>query len=139
MKKTLNGSLYDSEKARDIVKWEPERSSPIFGFTETLKQTRAGKYFLYGKGEANSKYSILTEEGAKGTEEIIPLTPKAALIWARGHFAEKELGDIFGYQDGRTTMSLSVPNKIKYLLEQERAETGKSVSQIVCDMTVKYL
>jgi hypothetical protein len=72
MKKTINGTIYDDEKAEYI-------NTRVFGSginytNESLFMTpRSGRYFLSGKGGINTKYA--------GKERIIPITREYAEGW----------------------------------------------------------
>jgi hypothetical protein len=72
MKKIINGTVYDDEKAEYI-------DTKVFGAginytNESLFMTpRSGKSFLSGKGGINTKYA--------GKERIIPITIEHAKEW----------------------------------------------------------
>lgn len=140
MKKIINGALYSTETAKRLATWANAYSRSDFNYcTEDLYQTKSGKYFLHGEGGAMSKYSRSVGNNSwTGGEHIEPLTPAAAREWAEEHLDADTYCALFGEPeeaaDGREAITLTLPAGIKRALENMRAETGKSISQIVTDM-----
>lgn len=64
---------YDTEKAEDLGTHAYSYYGDPAGYEETLYKTKAGLYFLCGRGGAESPYA----EG----EDIHPITEKDAKIW----------------------------------------------------------
>lgn len=84
MKKVIRGRLYDTEKAGLIGKFydEAKPGNDLDFYIEELYKKRTGEYFLYGRGNAGSKYSVWRGNTASGAEEIVPLTYAQAKEWA---------------------------------------------------------
>ncbi len=144
MKKIINGAQYNTETAKELGTWSNDHSSSDFGFcAETLYRTKAGKYFLHGRGGAMSKYSRSCGNNSWGWgEHIEPLTPSAAVKWAEENLTADEYTAIFGEPDeaadGREALNLTVPVEIKQKLLKMREDTGKSISQIITEIVSIY-
>ena len=140
MKKIINGAKYDTTTAKRLGIWENGYSRSDFNYcSEDLYQTKSGKYFLHGEGGPMSKYSQSCGNNSwTGGQHIEPLTPAAAREWAEEHLDADAYCALFGEpeeaSDGREALTLTLPSDIKRALENMRAETGKSISQIVTDM-----
>lgn len=97
MKKIISGLKYDTDTAQKMAYWDNNFPGNDFDwYSEILYRKRTGEYFLYGDGNANSKYS--TSFGYKsrgGGEAIIPLTLEEAQKWAERLDGE-EYEKIFG-------------------------------------------
>ena len=90
MKKVIRGRLYDTEKAVLVGEFY-DKAMPeedISFYLEELYRKRTGEYFLYGRGNAGSKYSVWRGSTASGAEEILPLTYKQAQEWAEEYLPD---------------------------------------------------
>lgn len=84
MKKFYQGTLYDSDNAELIDDYESDYPVNDFNyFKEGLYRTSEGKFFLYGEGNAASKYAECIEgNGAwAGGYDLIPLSTEEAKKW----------------------------------------------------------
>lgn len=84
MKKFYQGTLYDSDNAELIDDYESDYPVNDFNyFKEGLYRTSEGKFFLYGEGNAASKYAERIEgNGAwAGGYDLIPLSTEEAKKW----------------------------------------------------------
>ena len=71
MRKIINGTRYDTEKAIKVGTYCSPGSTRDFWFKETLYETpRSHRFFLAGEGSAMSRFAI------------IPLEDGEALEWA---------------------------------------------------------
>jgi hypothetical protein len=98
MKKILNGLLYNTDSAKLIAEWSCNLSRSDFGYCEEeLYLKKTGEYFLYGSGNAASKYAESCGNNTWGSgSEIIPLSPEAAREWAEEKLDADEYESIFG-------------------------------------------
>ncbi len=139
MKKVIQGARYDTSTAREIGSWSNGYyPGDLYHCTETLYQTKSGKYFLHGSGGPASKYSRQTGSNSwSGGEEIVPMSPAAAAKWAEEYLPseiyEKEFGEVPEASDDKVAVMLSLPVDVKARLERLRSETGKSISQLVAE------
>ena len=87
MKKVINGLLYNTDTAKEIASCSNGYSSSDFNYCkETLYKTNNGRYFLYGRGGANTRYR--TQVGSNtwsSGENIIALSLDSALSWAESY------------------------------------------------------
>ena len=87
MKKIINGKKYDTETAKEIGCWDNDHPRNDFHFfEETLYQKRTGEFFIFGSGNAASKYSRSCGQNEWcGDSRIIPLEYENAWRWAEEH------------------------------------------------------
>ena len=90
MKKVIRGRLYDTEKAVLVGEFYDEAmpGNDLAYYREELYRKRTGEYFLYGIGNAGSKYSVWRGSTASGTEKIIPLSYQQAWEWAEEYLPD---------------------------------------------------
>ena len=83
MKKVINGMMYNTETATEIDYYSNNYYTNDFNYySETLYKTKKGNYFLYGSGNAMSKYSCsVGNNGRGGSSDIIALTESEAMQW----------------------------------------------------------
>ncbi len=87
MRKIINGKMYDTETATEIENWEntPYKNNYIY-FKEYLYRKKTGEFFLYGRGNASSKYCEETADRMRSPgEKIVPLTIKEAMVWVENY------------------------------------------------------
>lgn len=98
MKKIINSKKYDTKTAKEIGIYCASLLVSDFGyFEETLYRKKTGEFFLYGSGNAASRYSRKcgTNEWCGG-EAIVPLTESEAREWAEQHLEVEEYEAVFG-------------------------------------------
>ena len=98
MKKIINGKMYNTETATEIGSWEntPYKSNYIY-FKEYLYRKRTGEFFLYGSGNAASKYCEETADRMRSPgKKIIPLTTKEAMAWVENYSDVDTYIELFG-------------------------------------------
>lgn len=128
MKKTIDGSQYNTETAKMLGKYEnmKNRQSPGF-YSETLFLTRSGKYFLHGTGGSQSFYRAVGEE-------IQPMLPQDAAAWAEKHLTPEEYAKLFedtGAEDEKVTLMAQVSGACKKKLQRIKEATGKTFGEII--------
>ena len=139
MKKIINGSLYNTETARNLSSWANGLTPNDFGYcSETLYRTKSGKYFIHGEGGPQSTYGEWHGNTGGWGEEIRPYTPSEAREWAEEKLTADEYAELFGEpeeaSDTREILNISIPADLKAKLERMRSETNKSISQIIADL-----
>lgn len=84
MKKRIETKVYNTETAKEIIKYEP---FGVYGkndfqyYEETLYLKRTGEFFLYGEGNGLSEYRASYIDGWGPGCKIIPLTFDEAKKW----------------------------------------------------------
>lgn len=140
MKKIINGRLYDTKTAKTVGEYEYSYPTDFNYYHETLYRKRTGEYFIFGWGNAASKYAERVPGGAwKGSEEIIPLTYENARSWAETSMEvedyEAEFGEVSeGDTDEDVKLSLRVSAKARARLERYCAKTGQTKGQVVSSL-----
>lgn len=139
MKKIIDGKRYDTDTA-ECIGWDSWGTPGDFKhWSEELYQKRTGEFFLYGEGGAMSKYAeTIGQNEWSGGEKIMPLDYESAREWAEEHLDADEYEKIFEViedeEEGRRTISLSVPSGVAVKLKTLAAKSGKSQSEIVAEM-----
>ena len=83
VKKTINGTRYDTEKACLVGDYYTRRlatDDSRFWKAALYKTKRSGKYFLFGQGNAMTRFAA--HAGGWG-EKIIPMSTQEAHEWAK--------------------------------------------------------
>ena len=135
MKKIINGKKYDTDTATQVAEWSKDVSVSDFTyFEETLYKKRSGEYFLYGFGNAASKYAVPEDDGWRGGSTIMPLSYENACKWAEEHMDaddyEAEFGEV-SEDDSKMAICLSVRTDTAEILRKAAAASGVSVSEYV--------
>lgn len=139
MKKYINGKVYDTEKAHEIgCYWNTNNSMDLYWFSETLYRKRTGEYFLFGSGNAASRYSEMTGNNSwSGSSKIIPLEYVKAKEWAENRLStedyEKEFGEIVDDETSET-ITISVPANVAAKLRRTAQEKGISLSAYISSL-----
>lgn len=135
MKKIIKGRVYNTETARLVGHWNLDESVTDFSwYEEYLYCKKTGEYFLFGSGNAASKYSEYCYGGWEGGTAIIPLTFEQARDWAEGHLEADEYIAEFGDpgEGGEDVQILvKVSPKAKAMLDELRSREGITLSQAV--------
>lgn len=139
MKKIINGKRYDTDTAREIGSWEPIANRRDFHwFREELYQKRTGEFFIYGVGNAASKYHRRIEQSTwDGDERLIPLSYDEAREWCEEHLDADEYETIFGEvseDEGNVVITLSVPAWVAKALKTMAAKSGKTQGEIIASL-----
>lgn len=88
MKKRINGHLYNTETAKEIIHYRSDRPVDDFYYVdEGLYNTKNGLYFLAGFGGAATRYATLDGDGQSYLEGkgIVPIDESEAYNWLTEH------------------------------------------------------
>src|SRR5690554_5959938 len=97
MKKVIDGSLYNTDTAKELGNYSYSNRTDFNYFSETLYRTRSGKYFIHGEGGPMSKYAVSTGQNSwSGGEHIEPVSIDTAREWAEENLTADEYAEIFG-------------------------------------------
>ena len=134
MEKIINGKSYNTETAIKCGSWANSNNFRDFDYVEeTLYRKKTGEFFLHGEGGADSKYARVLQQNQWGSgEEIMPLSYKEAQKWAEEKLDGDEYEEIFGEvseDDGRSTISFSLPTNLILHLRMEASRAGISLSE----------
>ena len=135
MKKIIGGKKYDTDTAQFLG--ERSHSNPSdFGYVyEALYRKRTGEYFLYGSGNAASKYAETVGQNEwSGSEKIMPLTEEAARRWGEKYLDGDDYEAIFGKteeDDSKKTATFSLPVAVIDKIKSRASEEGISMSEYV--------
>lgn len=134
MKKIINGKVYDTDKAKAVGRYA-DGEDRLSRIAETLYRKRTGEFFLHGEGGAATSYAEPRGDGgwAPG-ERIAPLSYKTAQEWAENRLSADDYEEIFGEvqeDDGKTTVSLSLPASLYEQVKRSAAVEGIGLSAYV--------
>ena len=82
MRKIIDRKIYDTATSEKIVRWS--NSYPVNDFNwaeESLYRTKAGNWFIYGRGGPNSGYAEPCGTCRTGGSDIRPLDGPAVIEW----------------------------------------------------------
>lgn len=100
MKRVIDRTLYDTERAEQIAQYAPNTDRSDFHYhIETLYKTQKGEYFLHCEGGASTEYAKPVSGGGRtGGEELNFIDEEAALDWCEEHsIAGQVVVDEFEY------------------------------------------
>ena len=107
MKKIINGKMYNTETAEKLTSWEHSYRSQVDWYEEMLYKKKTGEYFLYGNGNAGSKYARETSQNCYSPDEtIIPITESTARRLVERNASVEEYIRIFGEPPFRCILSI---------------------------------
>ena len=104
MYKIIGGKRYDTKTAKEMGSYQFSYPTDFSWYKETLHKKNTGEFFLFGEGNANSKYKASHGENRwAGGEKITPFSLKEAMEWAENHLEADEYEKIFGEvnEDGK--------------------------------------
>ena len=96
MKKIIDGKMYNTETAKKVGYYDNGAYESFSYFEETLYRKGTGEFFLYGSGDANSRYRKCSNGYQTGSEEIIPYTKEKARKWMEQNASTEEYIKVFG-------------------------------------------
>ncbi|MBS3949585.1 MAG: hypothetical protein KGZ53_02815 [Peptococcaceae bacterium] len=97
MKKIINGFAYDTDTAVHLTRWQSQVNDGYFSFcSEDLYQTKAGRFFIHGKGGAHTCYSPPRGDSAAVGEAIVSLTKREAQKWIKNRLDIDTYKRLFG-------------------------------------------
>jgi len=86
MKKVINGTLFDTEKATEVASFQFSNPSDFNYLEETLYVTNKGNFILEGHGGAMTKYSKIVGNNSKsGGSDLELLLKDEAKQWLENH------------------------------------------------------
>jgi len=89
MKRVIDGKLYNTETAVELVNWNNGLGSNDFNSCdETLYRTKNGNYFLQGDGGAMTQWCKSNGKETWGSSSLVALTAQEALEWLEDHDKE---------------------------------------------------
>lgn len=137
MKKIINNRLYNTETAKEIGTYSNAGGWRDFNhYEETLYRKKTGEYFIYGEGNANTRYAVLVDQNTwSGGSKIIPINYEDARKWAEENLTADEYEAAFGAVDegeaGKQIVSISI-NAAKWEnARREAARLGISISEYI--------
>ena len=138
MKKIINRKVYDTDTAKFLGENSHGKYGDLDYYEEALYLKKTGEYFLYGTGNANTKYSEPCGDGNwSGSSRIQLMSLDSAKDWAEENLTVDEYEEAFGgiEEDGETKvpLTISISKKCKDTLVKLREESGgtKSISQLI--------
>lgn len=140
MKKVIKNKVYDTNKAKRLGEYAPNPYRSDFSyFCETLYRKKTGEFFLYGEGNAASKYAHSCGQNERcGGEKIIPLTYEDAQAWAEEHLDGDNYIAIFGDPeegDGSiAALNIRISAAKMQKLRQAAGKRGVSLVELVESM-----
>lgn len=98
MIKIINRKKYDTDTAKTVGYYDNGcNTNDFYYFMEELYKKKTGEFFLYGEGNAMSKYSReCGNNNWSGSCNIAPLTEDEAKEWAETHLSGEKYIEIFG-------------------------------------------
>lgn len=140
MKKIINGKRYNTDTAKLIGTYEPDTFGPSdFGwFCEEIYRKTTGEYFIYGWGNAASRYAENVYGSWGSGEAITPLTYDEAREWIEKHLDadtyENEFGPAPEGDESGVVLSVRVSQQARAALDRMAAKTGRSKSVILTEL-----
>lgn len=135
MKKIINGKVYDTDKAKELGTYSNGGGWNDFNhFEETLFQKRTGEFFLFGKGNANTKYAEVIQNCWSGGRKIMPMPYEDARKWAEEHLDADDYEEIFGVVDesgAKMTVTISIDSGKWESAKREAAKKGVGISEYI--------
>lgn len=100
MKKIINGKRYNTDTAAVIAEyWNGLTLSDFRYCDEALYRTKAGAFFVHGKGGALSRWAVpVGTSGRQGGNDIQVVTDDEAREWLESHDRIEQLEELFGSQ-----------------------------------------
>lgn len=98
MKKIINKKLYDTDTAKNVAEFQ---NTPYLRdyqhYKEILYRKKTGEFFLYGCGNAASKYAEVRADRMRCPgEKIIPFTEAEAREWLEVNSDADTYIELFG-------------------------------------------
>lgn len=141
MKKIINGKRYDTDTANEIGYAEAKcLPTDLDWWQETLYRKNTGEFFLFGEGNARTRYA--KESGINNWRpgsRIMPLSVDEAKAWAESHLSGDEYEKIFGEIEESTerkTVSFSLSESVVEQITRLAAENQISKSDVI-EMLIK--
>ena len=138
MKKVINGKRYDTSTAKLVGKYSKDCSVTDFPwYMEELYRKSTGEYFLYGEGNAASRYAVQSYGMWGAGSAITPMSYDDARKWAEKNLDFDEYEAEFGEVpegDETVVLSVRVSQAARTALDRVTAKTGRSKTDILNDL-----
>ena len=133
MKRIINNRRYDTEKAKEIGRGSGGFPGDFNYYEEVLYKKRTGEYFIYGRGNANTKYAVQVDSGTwSGGSAITPLSYGEAREWAEKHLdADEYEAEFEVIEDDKIVTSISLRPSTFQKLKAMSSEQNKPVGEII--------
>ena len=135
MKKIINNKVYSTETAKLLGTWSNAYGVRDFNYcSEELYRKKNGEFFLYGEGNALSKYAQKYVDGMGYGEKIIPLTYEQAQSWAEEKLDADEYEKIFGEiteDEELSHIHISLPADQAAIIKRNAQQEGLTVSAYI--------
>ena len=141
MNKIIKGKRYDTETAKHIATAYSIHPRNDFSYwEEELYRKKTGEFFIYGWGNANSRYSKSAGFNTwTGSEKIIPITESEARAWAEDHLLADEFEKYFDVApEDYVIQSVTMPASLNAIVREVAAAEGSSISAIVTEALEKF-
>lgn len=141
MKKVINGSMYNTDSAKEMGFDSHGISSDLGWWCETLYRTKSGKFFLHGEGGPQTRYASHPTQNTWGYgEKILPVSEETAHEWAEEHLDGDTVERIFGATEEKTTrISVFLPADLVEKMDALGDEKHSSRAEIIAAALRKYL
>ncbi len=144
MDKIINKKRYNTKTAKLIgTGYSGSPRNDYHYWEEQLYRKQTGEYFLYGWGNAASRYSEAVGQNEwKGSEKIQPLTYEAARRWAEKHMEAEEYLEHFEADPEDlelTRQSVIMMTQLNAKLRGYAEQSEKSISEVVIEALEAYL
>ena len=143
MKKVIKGKQYDTETATALGCFHKGAKGDLNYIREELFKKKTGEYFLYCKGGASTKYSVLVQNNTwSGSEKIIPLEFSDAQAWAEQNLKDDEYEAIFGEvqeDDSTSVLSARISKSTIEKLKRFQSASGEKIGSIVEKAIENYI
>ena len=143
MKKVIKGKKYDTETATVLGCFHKGAKGELNYIREELFKKKTGEYFLYCKGGASTKYSVLVQNNTwSGSEKIIPLEFSDAQAWAEQNLKDDEYKSIFGEvteDDESKVLTARVSASTLAKLQRHQSISGETIGTIVEKAIENYI
>ena len=101
MKKVIEGKVYNTETAKLLGEYSYSLCTDSHYYSEELYRTKNGTYYIYGEGNALSKYGQYERGyGYDPGETIKVISEDEARAWSEEHMSAEEYIDLFGAEEG---------------------------------------
>lgn len=141
MKKIINGKVYDTETAKEVVSTNNGYFCNDASYVEeTLYVKKTGEYFIYGYGGSFSRYGKYVGDSMVYGEKIIPITFDTAQEWAEKHVSADEYEKIFGEiieDDTNVTTSISLDKNVHETAKRTAQQKSMTVSAYIAALIVE--
>lgn len=141
MKKIIKGKVYDTDTAKELYTGGSPLPRRDYGyFEETIYIKKTGEFFLYGRGNAASKYAVSCGMNEwSGGSKIIPLTVEKAREWVEKNADTETYESLFGEiaeDTSRTTLTIGIAADAAAKIKRAAQEAGLTVGDYIASKCV---